>query len=186
MHAQKTFRLVRSQVGLLVIDIQDRLLPQIFEKERLLKNSLLLIQGATILGLPIAVTEQYRKGLGLTVPEIAAVIKDFAPVEKVTFSSCGAEGVIDSFKKRGISQLLLCGMEAHVCVMQTCLDLLDRDLQVIAVSDAISSRNEQNLAIGIQRMRDSGAVIMTTEMVLFELLERAGTNEFKQVLALVR
>jgi isochorismate hydrolase len=179
-------RLSRSKAGLLVIDIQDKLLPQIFEKERLIKNSILLIKGASILGLPISVTEQYRKGLGVTTPEIAGVIQNFAPVEKVTFSSCGAEGIVEGFKGNGISQILLCGMEAHVCVLQTCLDLLEKGFQVFVVADALSSRNSENLHWGLDRMRDSGATIVSVEMVLFELLERAATDEFKEILRLIR
>src|SRR2546421_8536730 len=112
----------RAKAGLLVIDIQDRLLPQIFEKERLIKNTLLMLKGAAILRVPIFVTEQYRKGLGLTAPEIAGAIANFAPMEKATFSACGAEGFDPALKEKGITDVILCGMESHICVLQTCLD----------------------------------------------------------------
>jgi nicotinamidase-related amidase len=183
---QEPPRLKRAHAGLLVIDIQDKLLPFMFEKERLVRNSVLLIKGAEVLKLPVFVTEQYRKGLGLTTPEIASAIAGFAPVEKVTFSSCGAPGLIATLKSKGITDLLLCGIEAHVCVLQTCLDLLKDGFNVFVVADAISARNPENTRLAMDRMRDAGALIVSTEMVFFELLERAATDEFKQILALVR
>jgi nicotinamidase-related amidase len=180
-------RLRRTQAGVVVVDIQDRLLPQIFEKERLVQKTVLLLKGAAILSLPIFATEQYRKGLGVTAPEIAAAIKDFSPLEKVTFSSCGAAGFVEALKAKGTADVLLCGMEAHICVLQTCLDLLEqKQFRVFVVADAVSSRSEENTRLALERMRTAGAEIVSTEMVLFELLGRAATDEFKQILALVR
>src|ERR1043166_6286273 len=183
---QEPPRLKRAHAGLLVVDIQDKLLPFMFEKERLVRKSVFLIKGAEGLKLPVFVTEQYRKGLGLTTPEIASAIAGFAPVEKVTFSSCGAPGLIATLKSKGITDLLLCGIEAHVCVLQTCLDLVKNGFNVFVVADAISARNPENTRLATDRMRDAGALIVSTEMVFFELLERAATDEFKQILALVR
>ncbi len=183
---QNPLRIRRAHAGLLVIDIQDKLLPFIFEKERLVEKCALLINGAEVLKLPIFVTEQYRKGLGLTTPEIASVITGFAPVEKITFSSCGAPGMMDTLKSKGITDLLLCGIEAHVCVLQTCLDLVKDGFNVFVVADAVSARNPENTRLAMDRMHDEGALIVSTEMVFFELLERAATEEFKRILALVR
>ena len=179
-------RLKRAETGLVVVDIQERLLPMIFEKERLVQNTVRLIKGASILGLPIFATEQYRKGLGATAPEVARVIAEFAPREKVLFSACGAAGFMEDLKAKAVSDVLLCGMEAHVCILHTCLDLLDGRFHVFVVADAVSSRTADNHRLGVERMRDAGAVIVSTEMALFELVERAGTDEFKQILALVR
>jgi nicotinamidase-related amidase len=179
-------RLTRTRVGLVVVDLQQRLLPAIFEKERVLQNVLRLIQGAAILKLPVFATEQYPKGLGPTVPEVAAAIPGFAPMEKLAFSACGAAGFVTVLKKRKVSEAILCGIEAHVCVTQTCLDLLEKGASVFVVADAVSSRTPENYRSGLDRMRAAGAVIVSTEMALFELLERAGTEEFKQVLALVK
>src|SRR5205807_2539446 len=116
-------RIRRSKAGLVVLDIQERLLPAIFEHERLDQNAVRLIKGAAILGLPLVATEQYRKGLGPTAPEIAAAIPDFAPIEKLAFSACGAQGFVAVLRKKKISDVILCGMESHVCILQTCLDL---------------------------------------------------------------
>ncbi len=168
------------------MDIQERLLPAICENEPLVDNVVRLIKGACILGVPLFATEQYRKGLGPTVPEVASAIAGFAPMEKVAFSACGAPGFLAALEERKVSQAILCGMETHVCVMQTCVDLLARGLSVFVAADAVSSRTPENRRIGLERMRDAGAVIVSTEMALFELLEQAGTEEFKKILALVK
>ncbi len=183
---KQSHRLTRSRAGLVVVDIQERLLPAIHEKERVVQNSVRLIQGAGILQVPIFATEQYRKGLGATVPEVAAAIPGFAPLEKLAFGACGAEGFIPALKAKQVSQAILCGIEAHVCVTQTCLGLLDEGLEVFVAADAISSRTPENYRFGLDRMRAAGATIASTEMVLFELLDVAGTPEFKQVLNLVK
>jgi nicotinamidase-related amidase len=184
--SHKVHRLDRAVTGLLVVDIQDRLLPQIFEKERLIRESVRLIKGVTLLKVPIFVTEQYRKALGLTTPEIASIIQGFAPKEKETFSACGAEGLLQSLKARKIRDIVLCGMETHVCILNTCLDLLEEGFHVFVAADAVSARNAENTLFALERMRDAGAVIVSTEMVLFELLGRAATDEFKEILKLVR
>jgi nicotinamidase-related amidase len=184
---QKTsLRLTRSKAGLVVVDIQERLLPAIFEKERVAQNSVRLIQGAAILQVPIFATEQYRRGLGPTVPEVAAAIPGFSPMEKLAFSACGAAGFVPALESKRLSEAVLCGIEAHVCVTQTCLELLEKGFRVFVVADAISSRTAENYRLGVDRMRAAGAVIVSTEMVLFELLEQAGTAEFKQILTLVK
>ena len=171
---------------MVVVDVQERLLPAIFEQRRVVQNTVRLIQGAAVLQVPIFATEQYRKGLGATVPEVAADIPGFAPLEKLAFSACGAAGFVSALKKREVSEAILCGIEAHVCVTQTCLDLLDQGFRVFVAADAVSSRTPENYGYGLDRMRAAGAVIVSTEMVLFELLEQAGTAEFKEILTLVK
>jgi nicotinamidase-related amidase len=176
----------RSQSALLIVDIQERLLPAIYERERVLANAVRLARGAGIFGLPVFVTEQYRKGLGATAPELAAAVSGFAPVEKLTFSACGAPDLLEALAARHAQHLIVCGIEAHVCVTQTVLDLLARNFVTFVVADAISSRTAENWRFGQDRMRDAGAILISTEMVLFELLGRAGTEEFKQILPLVK
>ena len=185
MHS-KPRRILRPQAGLLVVDIQARLLPAMFEQERVVQNALRLIQGAVALGLPIFATEQYRQGLGPTVPEIASVVPGFDPKEKVTFSAAGAPGFVEALAARHVLDTVLCGIETHVCVSQTCLDLIGRGFRVFVVADAVSSRTAGNYQLGLDRMRGAGAVLVSTEMILFELLEQAGTPEFKQLLPLVK
>ncbi|MBM3889703.1 MAG: hydrolase [Verrucomicrobia bacterium] len=179
-------RIARQKAGLVVVDIQEKLIPAIHEHQRVIANTVRLIKGAAIMRLPVFVTEQYPMGLGPTVSDVAAAIPGFAPMEKLDFSSCGAEGFVAALEAKGVSDVILCGIEAHVCVTQTCLDLLDKGLRPFVVADAISSRTAENHRIAVERMRDAGAVIVSTEMILFELLGRAGTEEFKKVLPLVR
>ncbi len=181
-----TRRIIRNSAALLVVDIQERLFPAIFEKERVLENALRLAKGAAIMHLPVVVTEQYRKGLGATLPELATAVPGFAPIEKLAFSSCGAGGLMPALQAKQIQDVVVCGIEAHVCVSQTCLDLLDAGLRPFLVADGTSSRTRENYEIGVERARAAGAVIVSTEMILFELLQQAGTAEFKQVLPLVK
>ena len=182
----ETHRLRRARAGLVVVDIQEKLLPVIFERERVVHNAVRLLKGAAILRVPFFATEQYRKGLGPTVPEVAGAVAGFAPLEKLAFSACGAEGFVPALRTGNVADVLLCGIEAHVCVSQSCLDLLDAGFRVFVAGDAVSSRTAENYRFGLERMRQAGAVVVSTEMALFELLERAGTEEFKQVLELVK
>jgi nicotinamidase-related amidase len=182
----KIHRLRRSKSGLVIVDVQERLMPAIFERKRVVQNVVRLLRSAAIMGVPYLATEQYRKGLGATLPEVAEAVAEFAPLEKVAFSACGADGFLPALRAQRVSDVLLCGVEAHVCVLQTCMDLLEQKFRVFVVADAVSSRTLENACFGLERMRDAGAVVVSTEMALFELLERAGTEEFKQVLPLVK
>lgn len=179
-------RLSRDTSTLVVIDIQEKLLPAIFEKDRVVTASARLARGAGILNLPVIATEQYRKGLGPTDPEIASAISGFAPIEKMAFSACGAPAFLAALQSLNRPNIILCGIEAHVCVLQTCLDLLEHGVNVFVAADAVSSRTPDNAQLGLARMRDAGAVIVSSEMVLFELLKEAGTPQFKQILPLVK
>lgn len=186
MMRNKLQRLRRNKTGLVVVDVQERLMPAIFERKRVVQNVVRLLRSAHILQVPYFVTEQYRKGLGATLPEVQEAAADFRPMEKVVFSACGADGFLPALRARKVADVLLSGVESHVCVLQTCLDLLEAGFRVFVISDAVSSRTLENACFGLERMRDAGAVVVSTEMALFELLGRAGTEEFKQVLPLVK
>jgi len=179
-------RLRRAESGLIVVDIQERLLPAIAEKERVVQNAVRLAQGAAILHVPIFATEQYRKGLGATVPEVAQAIPAFAPIEKLAFSACGADGFVAALREKKVTQPILCGIEAHVCVLLTALDLLGRGLQVSVVADAVCSRRAANLEIGLAQARQAGAVITATETVVFQLLGGADNDAFRELSKLLR
>ncbi len=179
-------RLDRAKAALLVVDIQERLTPAMSPERlaRVLNRSLALIEGAKALGLPIAVTEQYPKGLGRTHADIArALPEEVKPVEKLDFS-CAVPETMQ--KLSGRSQILICGMETHVCVFQTARDLLERGLVPYLCADAICSRAEEDRAVGLERCRELGAVITTAESALFDLLVRAGSPEFKRISAAVK
>ncbi|HEY6349562.1 MAG TPA: hydrolase [Candidatus Angelobacter sp.] len=172
-----------DQCALLVIDIQEKLLPPIFEKDRMVRNSQLLIRLANILSLPVIATTQYSKGLGLTVPEIASLIPEVQPLDKLEFGCFGnGEFCTRIARLGGRGTLLLCGMEAHICVLQTALGALNQGRIVHVAADAVSSRTKLNWKLGLQRMRDAGAVISSTEMMIYELLGKSGSSEFKEML----
>lgn len=172
-----------DRCALLVIDIQEKLLPPIHEKERLLRNSQLLIRLANILMLPVLATTQYVKGLGQIVPEIASLLPGVTPLDKLEFGCFGnGEFCSNLAHLHGRDTLLLCGMEAHICVLQTALGGLNQGHKVHIAADAVSSRTELNWKLGLGRMRDAGAVISSTEMMIYELLGRSGSPQFKEML----
>lgn len=176
--------LVTGQCALVVVDIQQKLLPPIFEKERLVRNSQLLVRLAGILKIPTLVTTQYCKGLGNVVPEIASLLPEARPMDKLEFSCFGSPEFAATLKNLPgrRNTVLLCGMETHICVMQTALGALQQGYLVHVASDAVSSRSEWNWKIGLLRMRDAGAVISSAEMMMYELLRSSGTPAFKELL----
>lgn len=177
-------RLDRTRAALLLVDFQVRLLPAMHDAGRVLANAVRLVRAAGLLGLPVAVTEQYPKGLGPTVPELAQELAGVARFEKAAFSAFGAPGLPEWL--RGRDQVLLAGIEAHVCICQTGLDLLAAGVEAFLVADATSSRTPANAQCGLERLRAAGAVVVSTEMALFELLGTAAAAEFKAVQSLVK
>lgn len=173
-----------DQCALVVVDIQEKLLPPIFNKDEMVKNSQLLVRLAKILELPTLVTTQYMKGLGPTVPEIAGLLGSTPAIDKLQFGCFGSNEFRSALKSvpGNRNTLLVCGMEAHICVMQTVLGALNDGYLVHVATDAIGSRVRWNWDIGIDRMRAAGAVISTTEMMIYELLRSSGTPQFKQML----
>lgn len=177
--------LERDKALLLIVDVQERYRKVLTEVDNLTRNISILVEAAKILDVPVIVTEQYPQGLGRTVPEITECLGDHALFTKKTFSCCGADGFVEALKQSGRKQVIVCGIETHVCVSQTVHDLLQEGYAVHIVVDALSSRNFINKEIGIEKMTLSGAIPSTVEMALFELLKQAGTEEFKAVQSLV-
>lgn len=173
-----------TQCALVVVDIQEKLLPPIFNKDALVKNSQLLIRLAKILSIPMMVTTQYKRGLGETVPEIASLLDGVSFVDKLEFSCFGSDTFRSGLKSLpgDRNTVLLCGMESHICVMQTALGALNEGYLVHVASDAVGSRAEWNWKIGLDRMKAAGAVISSTEMMMYELLRCSGTPQFKELL----
>ncbi len=175
-------RLERERAALVIVDVQEAFAKAVPRYGLVVRAAATLARGAAALGVPVIVTEQYPKGLGRTDPAVAAALPDgVEPLEKVEFSAAGAPG----FDLAGRDQVLLCGIEAHVCVAQTALELLERGVAVHVAADAVASRSAENEAIGLRRTERAGAVPTSVETALFELLGRAGTDEFKAVQRLI-
>ncbi len=178
-------KLDRGRAALVVIDVQEAFRPVVLDFERVAANIGVLVQGARILGLPLLVTEQYPRGLGETVPEVARHLDGVERLEKTSFSAVGADGFPAALAEMR-DQVLLCGIEAHVCVNQTAEDLLATGREVHVVRDAVTSRTPENRDLGVHKMERSGAVVTSVETALFELLREAGTPEFKEIQGLVK
>lgn len=177
--------LKRENSAILIIDVQERLMPVISEKEIVFANVNRLIAGANILKLPLVVTEQYPKGLGHTCKEIQ-IDNDHEVIEKISFSCMLASSINDKLKAWQTKSLILAGVESHICVFKTALDALNNGYEVHIVADAVSSRREYDKEVALKRMRHAGAFVATTEMILFQLLDEAGNEEFKQISKLIR
>jgi nicotinamidase-related amidase len=171
-----------ERTALVVIDVQEGFRKAVPDFERVTKATATLIEGAEAIGIPIVISEQYPKGLGETAPEVAEHLPEGTePLEKLVFSAAEAEG----FDLGARDQVLVCGIETHVCVNQTVLDLLGQGIEVQVAEDAVGSRSEENKRVGLEKMERAGAVLTSVETALFELLGRAGTDEFKRVQRLV-
>ena len=183
---RNTIILKKETTALLIIDLQERILPVIRNYETVLENTVKLIRGFKVLQLPIYFTEQYPKGLGPTSQLILNELEGYTAYQKMSFSCSGAENLFDGFHKNKLSQIVVTGVESHVCVQQTVLDLIANNYQVNLAADAVSSRREIDYNIALQRMATLGAEVTTTESILFELLEVCGTPEFKEVSKIVK
>jgi nicotinamidase-related amidase len=181
--------LSRAGTTLVIVDVQERLFPAMDadHREEVVRNMKILAVAARRLGLPVIATEQYPKGLGHTLPELAAALgPGVEPIAKVAFSCCGAEGFTARLEASGTRRVLLTGIEAHVCVLMSALDLLGRGLAVNVVADAVTSRSQANWRLAMDQLRQAGAVVTSTETVLFQLLGQADTDEFRELAPLVR
>ena len=175
-------KLDRERAALVVIDVQDAFRKAVPDFEQVALAASTLAQGAQELGLPLVVTEQYPQGLGDTVPEVREILpEELEPLEKVCFSAAEADG----FDLGGREQALVCGIETHVCVNQSVLDLLDSGIDVHVATDAVGSRFERDKSVGLHKMERAGATLTSVETALFELVGRAGTDEFKAVQKLI-
>jgi nicotinamidase-related amidase len=182
-----SLKLDRTKTAILVIDIQSRLTPAMPPEalERVVKYTRALIGTAKEFGMPVLASEQYAKGLGPLIPELRDILPS-PPLEKVHFS-CGADSVFAAqLEKTGRRQVVVCGMETHVCVFQTVRDLVASGYEVHVCTDAVSSRTEEHRRTGLELCREAGAVLTTAETVIFDLLHRAATDEFRRVAPLVK
>jgi nicotinamidase-related amidase len=178
--------LVPDNTVLVAIDFQERLFPVMHDKEKLLRNVLKLIEGAVVLEVPIVLTEQYPKGLGPTLPEIKKLIPQVQPIEKVCFNCCDEESFCKSLESLGRRQVLIAGIEAHICVYQTAMALSRDGYEVQVVGDCVSSRDSEDKMVSLFKMGAAGISPTTVETALFELLKAASGEKFKQISNIVK
>lgn len=188
MSIRDTFFLERDKAVLVVIDVQEKLCVAMDEAvlKKLVKNISILLESAAEMNIPVLVTEQYIRGLGPTLSELKEKAAGAPCYEKMTFSCCGSAEFVDALKSTGRTQVIITGMETHVCVLQTVIELRDAGLNVHIVKDAVMSRNKQNWHTAIQAMTLAGAIPTNTETAMFQLLKIAGTDEFKKLSKLVK
>lgn len=177
--------LKKETSALLIVDIQEKILPVMHSPDAVAENTIKLIKGFKVMEVPIFYTEQYPKGLGCTVPEIASLL-DFPAIQKMSFSCCDETSIMEQLKSKKIFQVVVCGIESHVCVQQTVLDLMANDFQVDVAADAVSSRRESDYRTALERMAKAGAEITSAESILFELLRVSGTDQFRAISKIVK
>ena len=179
-------RIKREDSAGLVIDIQGKLFPHMDDKEALLKKCLMLIKGLKVLNVPLVITEQYPRGLGSTIEEISALVEQDPVIEKIAFSCCDEPAVLQNAAMQHRKTIIICGIEAHVCVLQTVIDLHVAGYMAVVAEDCISSRSREDKRVAVERMRAKGAMITTCESILIELTRVAGTEDFKAISRLVK
>lgn len=179
-------RIKKEKTLAVIIDVQERLFPVMAEKEKLAKNLEILIKGLNVLGVKMMVTQQYTKALGETLPDIAQAIGTFKPIEKIAFSCCDEPVFFEDLQQDPKKHIIIAGIEAHVCVQQTVIDLLSCGHKPVVIEDCVSSRDMNNKRIAIERMRQAGAIITSYESILFELCQFAGNQQFKEISKLIK
>lgn len=177
---------LRKEGFVVAIDCQEKLMPAMDDEKKLVETSAKLIKGAKVLGMPCVATTQYAKGLGDTVSEVAEALGDFVPIDKNTFSCCQNAEFMEAVETLGRKTAVVIGAEAHICVLQTALDLLDKGYEVYVVTDCIDSRDPLNKKMAIKRLEAAGAVIATYEMVLYEAVKGAKEEGFKEISGIVK
>jgi nicotinamidase-related amidase len=175
-----------NDCSLVVVDIQGKLAQIMYEKECLFKNVEILIKAASLLNIPILWCQQVPESLGPTIPEIAALLKDIEPINKSSFSCCGDLQFNNKLNELNVNQVLLCGIETHVCIYQTAVDLVRKGFYVNVISDAVSSRTHDNKTVALERIVADGAKVSSVEIALFELLKTAKHPSFKEIARLIK
>lgn len=179
-------RIIKEQSVALIIDIQEKLYPHIHKFDVLSRNTIILLQAMKSLNIPVILTQQYTKGLGETICAIKEVVGDLTPIEKNSFSCCDEPDFMNALKKSGMKNVVIAGIESHVCVLQTTLDLINLAYVPVVIEDCVSSRKCRDKKMAIERMRQEGAIISTYESILFELCRFAGTPQFKEISKIVK
>ena len=179
-------RILAGDTAAVVVDIQEKFTDIIYKFDKILAGTKVLMAGLNILEVPMIVTEQYPSGLGITIPEIQELLVEYKPIEKLAFSCCGSEEFCSALEASGRKNVIVFGIETHVCVLQTVIDLIETGYQPVVVEDCVSSRKKSDRKTALKRMRQEGAILTSYESILFELSRTAGTDKFKQISKLVK
>jgi nicotinamidase-related amidase len=179
-------RILKENTLGMVIDTQEKLFPHIFDNEQLAVNIEILAEGLHLLDVPVIITEQYKKGLGETIPALARFVQAYPHYEKSAFSCCDDPAIIENIELSSKRYIILAGIESHICVLQTALDLKERGYHPIVIEDCVGSRNAENKRIAMTRLVQEGILIASCESILFELCRFSGTQEFKSISSLVK
>jgi len=179
-------RILQENVAAVLIDLQEKLFPHISHNDVLLINCLKLLEGLQTLEIPIRITQQYSKGLGQTIPQISGKFEKFSFIEKNSFSCCDEPLFMNGFESLKKKNVLLFGIETHVCVLQTCLDLIEKGYIPVIVEDCVGSRKEKDKSVALERMRQEGAIISCYESILLELTRYSGTVRFKKISGIIK
>lgn len=182
----KTPLLVKENTGLLIIDVQEKLMEVMGQKKRVTENIVKLLNLSRLYDLPVILTEQYPKWLGPTLPEVKESLPAYEPIDKLHFNCCDVDTFNARLESEGLKNIILTGVESHICVFQTCSSLLERGYSVHVPQDAVDSRTEENWRVGLGLMKETGALITSTEAVIYQILKRAGTKEFKEMLKIIK
>lgn len=180
------FMLTQENTGLILIDVQGKLARIVHENEKLVLNLEKLIKGCKIFSIPIIWAEQNPKGLGATLPELSKLMEDQKPLEKYTFNAFENENFRNAIIDSGRKKWLICGIEAHICVYQTAMGLLSNNFEIEIVTDCVSSRSKENIAVALKKLENKGANITTVEMCLYELVKDSRRDVFKEILTLIK
>lgn len=176
----------KKNTGLVIVDIQTKLLSVMGKRERTADNAVKLVRLAGLFDMPVILTEQNPGMIGPTIPEIKDALPAYSPIEKMDFNCCALEPFNEKLRAKGLVNIILTGIESHICVFQTCVSLLEKGYIVHVPQDAVDSRTEENRQVSLRLMEKAGAVITSTETVIFQILKKAGTKEFKEMLKLVK
>ena len=179
-------RILKEDCSLVIVDVQERLYPHMFEAEHLSNNILKLIKGVKALDIPILLTQQYTKGLGDSLEEIKEELGTTEHIEKMSFSCCDDEGFANQLSKLGSKHVILCGIETHICVLQTALDLVEKNITPVVVADCVSSRRKYDKKIALNRISAMGGIVTTYESILLELARISGTATFKTISKIIK
>jgi nicotinamidase-related amidase len=176
----------KENTGVLVIDVQEKLMEVMGHRERVTDNIVKLLRLSELFSLPVIVTEQYPKWLGPTLHEIQKALPVYEPISKLHFNCCDVDGFNDRLDSGGLKHIVVMGVESHICVFQTCVSMLEKGYEVHVPQDAVDSRTDENWQVGLELMKRAGALMTSTEAIIYQVLKRAGTKEFKEMLKLVK